>query len=62
MAEPSRSSSELRGLLLDPASEPSDEQRRRMLETMERNAERMQHLIGEILDLARYRAESAGLR
>ena len=32
----------LTGLLLDPASEPTDEQRRTMLETMERNAERMQ--------------------
>jgi signal transduction histidine kinase len=33
-----------------------------MLETMERNAERMQHLIGEILDLARYRAGTIGLQ
>ena len=46
----------LTGLLLDPTSEPTAEQRRTMLETMERNAERMQHLIGEILDLARYRS------
>jgi signal transduction histidine kinase len=52
----------LTGLLLDPASEPSAEQRRAMLETMERNAERMQHLIGEILDLARYRAGTIGLQ
>jgi signal transduction histidine kinase len=52
----------LTGLLLDPASDPSDEQRRTMLETMERNAERMQHLIGEILDLARYRAGTIGLQ
>lgn len=52
----------LSGLLLDPASNPSDEQRRTMLETMERNAERMQHLIGEILDLARYRAGTIGLQ
>jgi signal transduction histidine kinase len=52
----------LTGLLLDPASNPSDEQRRTMLETMERNAERMQHLIGEILDLARYRAGTIGLQ
>jgi hypothetical protein len=33
-----------------------------MLETMERNAERMQHLIGEVLDLARYRAGTIGLQ
>jgi signal transduction histidine kinase len=52
----------LTGLLLDPASDPSSEQRRTMLETMERNAERMQHLIGEILDLARYRAGTIGLQ
>jgi signal transduction histidine kinase len=52
----------LTGLLLDPASDPTDEQRRAMLETMERNAERMQHLIGEILDLARYRAGKIGLQ
>jgi signal transduction histidine kinase len=52
----------LTGLLLDPASEPSAEQHRTMLETMERNAERMQHLIGEILDLARYRAGTIGLQ
>jgi signal transduction histidine kinase len=52
----------LTGLLLDPASDPTTEQRRTMLETMERNAERMQHLIGEILDLARYRAGTIGLQ
>ncbi len=52
----------LTGLLLDPASDPSAEQHRTMLETMERNAERMQHLIGEILDLARYRAGTIGLQ
>jgi signal transduction histidine kinase len=52
----------LTGLLLDPASDPSPEQRRTMLETMERNAERMQHLIGEVLDLARYRAGTIGLQ
>ena len=52
----------LTGLLLDPSSNPTDEQRRTMLETMERNAERMQHLIGEILDLARYRAGTIGLQ
>jgi signal transduction histidine kinase len=52
----------LTGLLLDPASDPTDEQRRTMLQTMERNAERMQHLIGEILDLARYRSGTIGLQ
>jgi signal transduction histidine kinase len=52
----------LTGLLLDPASDPTAEQHRSMLETMERNAERMQHLISEILDLARYRAGTIGLQ
>jgi signal transduction histidine kinase len=52
----------LSGLLLDPASDPTPEQRHTMLETMERNAERMQHLIGEVLDLARYRAGTIGLQ
>jgi signal transduction histidine kinase len=52
----------LTGLLLDPASDPSDEQRRTMLETMERNAERMQDVIGEILELARFRAGTISLQ
>jgi signal transduction histidine kinase len=52
----------LTGLLLDPSSNPTAEQSRSMLETMERNAERMQHLIGEILDLARYRSGTIGLQ
>ena len=50
----------LTGLLLDPASEPTDEQRRTMLETIERNAERMQRLIGDILELARFRSGTIG--
>ncbi len=52
----------LTGLLLDPATGPSEEQRRSMLEIMERNAERMQHLVSEILDLARYRSGTIGLQ
>ncbi|HEX9043998.1 MAG TPA: ATP-binding protein [Candidatus Limnocylindrales bacterium] len=44
------------GLLLDPTLEPSPEQRRSLLETIERNTERMQRLVGDILDLARFRA------
>jgi signal transduction histidine kinase len=52
----------LTGLLLDPASDPTAEQRRTMLETLERNADRMQHLIGEVLDLARYRSGTIGLQ
>jgi signal transduction histidine kinase len=52
----------LTGLLLDPAAEPTPEQRREMLQTMERNAERMQHLIGEILEMARYRSGTIRLQ
>jgi signal transduction histidine kinase len=52
----------LTGLLLDRGSEPTADQRRTMLETMQRNADRMQHLVAEILDLARYRAGTMGLQ
>jgi signal transduction histidine kinase len=52
----------LTGLLLDPASDPTVEQSHAMIETMERNAERMQHVVGEILDLARFRSGAIGLQ
>jgi signal transduction histidine kinase len=44
------------GLLLEPGAEPTDAQRRTLLEAIERNAERMQRVVGDILDLARFRA------
>ncbi len=44
------------GLLLEPGSEPTPEQQRTLLEAIERNAERMQRVVGDILDLARFRA------
>lgn len=44
------------GLLLDPTVEPSPDQRRTLLETIDRNASRMQHVVADILDLARFRA------
>lgn len=44
------------GLLVDETTSPTDEQRRRLLATIERNADRMQRLVGDILDLARFRA------
>jgi signal transduction histidine kinase len=50
------------GLLRDPATAPSDEQRRTMLETIERNAERMQRLVADILDIARFRAGTIRLQ
>jgi signal transduction histidine kinase len=50
------------GLLLDPASQPTDTQREAMLETIERNAERMQRLVEDILDLARFRSGAIRLQ
>jgi signal transduction histidine kinase len=50
------------GLLLDRGSDVGDEQRGHMLLTVERNAERMQYLIDQVLDLARYRSGTLGLQ
>src|SRR5690349_10077957 len=44
------------GLLLDPAVEPSGDEHRTLLLTIDRNATRMQRVVGDILDLARFRA------
>ena len=44
------------GLLLDPAIEPSAEQHQALLQTVDRNTTRMQRIVGDILDLARFRA------
>ncbi len=44
------------GLLLDPATRADPEQRRQMLQTIERNAERLQRLANSALELARFRA------
>ena len=44
------------GLLTDVGSAPTAEQRRTLLGTIERNADRMQRLIADILDLTRFRA------
>jgi signal transduction histidine kinase len=43
------------GLLLDPEVAPSADERRALLETIDRNASRMQRVVGDILDLARFR-------
>jgi signal transduction histidine kinase len=50
------------GLLLDPASEPTLAQRGAMLETIDRNAARMQRLVDDILDLARFRSGAIRLQ
>lgn len=44
------------GLLNHPDSDPDPAQRRALLETIERNAVRMQRLVGDTLDLSRFRA------
>jgi signal transduction histidine kinase len=50
------------GLLLADDSDPTPEQRRTLVETIERNAERMQRVVGDILDLARFRTGSIALQ
>ncbi|HEX7951178.1 MAG TPA: HAMP domain-containing sensor histidine kinase [Candidatus Limnocylindrales bacterium] len=44
------------GLLLDPRSEPTEDQRRALLEVIERGGERMQRLVEDILELSRFRS------
>jgi len=44
------------GLLLDPSVEPSHDEHRTLLLTIDRNATRMQRVVGDILDLARFRS------
>jgi signal transduction histidine kinase len=44
------------GLLLDPGLEPSPEERQQLLTTIGRSADRMQRLLEDLLDLARFRA------
>jgi signal transduction histidine kinase len=50
------------GLLLDPSSEPTDTQRATLLTAIERNADRMQRLVGDILELSRFRAGGVQLQ
>ena len=44
------------GLLLDPGLDPTAAQRQQLLGTIGRSADRMQHLLTELLDFARLRA------
>jgi signal transduction histidine kinase len=50
------------GLLLDPTVEPSPDQRQALLESIDRNAGRMQRVVGDILDMARFRAGQVQLQ
>ncbi len=50
------------GLLLEPTAEPTEDQHRALLEAIERNAERMQRLVGDILELSRFRSGSVSLQ
>jgi signal transduction histidine kinase len=49
------------GLLLDPALDPTADQRQQLLATIARSADRMQRLLAELLDLARLRAGRVGM-
>jgi signal transduction histidine kinase len=50
------------GLLVDPASNPTQEQTETLLATIDRNADRMQRLVGDILDLTRFRSGAIRLQ
>ncbi len=50
------------GLLRDVDARPSEEQHDTLLRTIERNAERMQRIVGDILDLARFRSGTIALQ
>lgn len=50
------------GLLQDTDRAPDDEQRQTLLATIERNADRMQRLVGDILELARFRSGTVSLQ
>jgi signal transduction histidine kinase len=50
------------GLLLEPTAEPTEDQRRALLEAIGRNGERMQRLVGDILELSRFRSGSVNLQ
>jgi signal transduction histidine kinase len=50
------------GLLLDPTVEPNAAQQRALLETVDRNAIRMQRVVADILDMARFRSGQVQLQ
>jgi signal transduction histidine kinase len=50
------------GLLLAPDSRPTEDQRRTLLEAIARNGERMQRLVGDILELSRFRTGRVSLQ
>ncbi len=49
-------------LLLSEDANPTPEQHRTLVETIERNADRMQRVVGDILDISRFRAGSIALQ
>ena len=50
------------GLLRDPTVRPDDDARAQLLERIARSAERMQRLVTDVLDLARFRSGSLSLQ
>jgi signal transduction histidine kinase len=50
------------GLLQDPGVQPSEAERDRLLENIARGAERIQRLVADVLDIARFRAGEVRLQ
>lgn len=50
------------GLLLDPDAEPTEDQRRELLDAISRSGERMQRLVDDILELSRFRSGNVNLQ
>lgn len=50
------------GLLLDPTAKPTGDQRTALLLAIESSGEKMQRLVGDILELSRFRSGNIGLQ
>jgi signal transduction histidine kinase len=50
------------GLLLDPTARPTEDQRKALLSAIETSGEKMQKLVGDILELSRFRSGSVSLQ
>jgi signal transduction histidine kinase len=50
------------GLLLDPTAKPTEDQRKALLSAIETSGEKMQKLVGDILELSRFRSGNVNLQ
>jgi len=50
------------GLLLEPTAAPTPDEHRMLLATIERNADRMQRIVADLLDLTRFRSGRVSLQ